>query len=125
MKLLKRNKTRFSYRAYKDSDERRDGYDRHTGTYDPVYAEPVEYSGCIGLPSGNSQYTFSGVTQEYTHVMLMDDMNADIREAGLIDWNGDTYQITAVRKSENVLSAALKTLATSGMEDYEEGTLYG
>jgi hypothetical protein len=44
----------------------------------------------------------------------MDDIHADINEAGLIKCNGLTYEIKAVRRSLNVLSVALKQLTEKG-----------
>ena len=38
----------------------------------------------------------------------MDKPDADIKEAGLIEWQGVLYEITAVRKSLNVLSVAMR-----------------
>lgn len=107
MKLLKRNLTEFEYRPFVEKEEVLDGT-RHTGRFRPVYGDPVTYSGNISIPSGFVTNDFFGIKGDYTHVLVTDDPDMDITEAGLIDWKGNTYEIKAVRPSLNVLSVALK-----------------
>lgn len=109
MKNLKRNETEFEYYAYTglDSDvDEETGL--HTGTPVPRYKQPVAYKGNISAPSGTTVQAFDGLEIRYTHVLLMDNPEADIHEEGYITWHGNTYDITAVRPSLNVLSVALK-----------------
>lgn len=107
MRTLKRNETSFTYTAYEGKTEiLKDG--KHTGKYEVSYGEPVEYSGNISVPSGNDQQTLFGIEVRYTHVLLMDNPDADIREDGLIQWKGCVYEVKAVRPSQNVLAVALK-----------------
>ena len=107
MKLLKRNLTQFTYEAYKEKHEiLKDG--KHTGKYEILYKNPVSYTGNISIPSQMASQQWFGIETNYTHVLLMDDPNADIKETGLIRWKGNTYIITAVRPSLNVLAVALK-----------------
>ena len=108
MRLLRRNTTEFSYRAYTGKMESLTSTGLRTGNYVPLYAEPVTYRGNISVPSGSATSQFFGLDTKYTHVLLMDTPNVDINEYGLIDWNGNTYEITAVRPSLNVLAIALK-----------------
>ena len=107
MKLLRRNTVAFEYLACIGKTETLSN-GRHSGNYDPTYATAVQYRGNISPPSGYAQAELFGVNTQYTHVLLMDNPKADIREDGLIDWNGDTYEIKAVRPSLNVLAIALK-----------------
>lgn len=109
MRLLRRNTTTFSYRAYTGQAETMNGT-LHTGEYAATYANPVTYRGNISSPTGSAASQLFGLNVQYSHVLLMDKPDADITEHGLIDWNGDTYEITAVRKSFNVLSVGLKKL---------------
>lgn len=110
MKLLKRNTTTFEYLPYLGKRERtEDG--KHTGEYPPTYGVPVPYTGMINASSGLAQAQMYGFTTDYTHVLLMDDPKADIKEQGRILWNGDTYEIRAVRPTINVLSVALRKLS--------------
>jgi len=107
MRLLRRNTTTFQYRAYLGEQEiLKDG--RHTGNYEVAYAEPVTYRGNISAPSGFATDNLFGVNTPYTHVLLLDNPDADIQEDGLIDWKGATYEIKAVRPSLNVLAVALR-----------------
>lgn len=107
MRLLIRNRTEFEYYGYTgvESDLDEDGL--HTGIPKPVYADPVKYKGNISAPSGAAVQAFDGLDIRYTHVLLMDDPNADISETGKILWKNRMYKITAVRPSLNVLSVAL------------------
>lgn len=110
MRLLRRNLTDFEYLEYtgQETDLNEDG--EHTGEFHPEYDTeyPVKYRGNISTPSGHTEQMFYGVTTPYTHVLVMDDPNADIRETGLIRWKGNLYTITAVRPSLNALSVALR-----------------
>lgn len=107
MRLLKRNETGFTYAPYLGKVEiLKDG--KHTGKYEVAYGEPVEYRGNISVPSGQDQQQLFGLELRYTHVLLMDNPDADIREDGLVRWKGNTYEIKAVRPSLNVLAVALK-----------------
>ena len=107
MRLLRRNTTVFDYRPYTGEEERITN-GRHTGINDPKYGDPVSYRGTISVPSGYVTDNLFGLNTQYTHVLVMDDPDADIQEYGLIEWKGRTYEIRAVRQSQNVLSAALK-----------------
>ena len=123
MRLLRRNTSVFSYRAFAGEQEvLKDG--RHTGNTKPLYAEPVQYRGNISAPSGFATDNLFGVNTKYTHVLLMDNPNADIKEDGLIDWNGSSYEIKAVRPSINVLAIALKKKTANYAEttDADSGT---
>lgn len=107
MKILKRNSTTFKYSEYLGKEEiLKDG--KHTGKFEVSYGRPKEYTGNISVPSGQSQQQMFGLDTVYTHVLLMDDPNTNIREDGVIEWKGDRYLVTAVRPSINVLNVALK-----------------
>lgn len=108
MRTLRRNTVRFQYKANTGEETEVTRGDMHTGEYDPVYADPVEYRGNISAPSGVAQANLFGINTPYTHVLVMDDPKADIREDGLVVWNGDEYEVRAVRPSLNVLNVALR-----------------
>ena len=120
MKLQKRNCTEFEYYAYtgKTSDLNDDGL--HTGIPQPIYKAPVTYKGNISAPSGSALQTFAGLDIRYTHTLVMDDPNVDIKEYGYIVWKGKTLDINAVRPSLNVFSAALQERTVNYGEPYEE-----
>ena len=108
MKLLFRNMTDFEYLPYTgletDIDEETG---LHTGEFRPDYGSAVTYRGNISVPSGAAMQAFDGLEVRYSHILVMDDPNADIRETGKIRWKNRLYQITAVRPSLNVLSVAM------------------
>ena len=108
MKLLRRNTTEFTYRAPDGVDTDLNEFEEHTGEYRREYAEPVEYRGNISIPSGQSVWEFYGLDTNYTHTLVMDKPDADIREGGIIQWMGETYDIIAVRRSINAVSVALR-----------------
>ena len=115
MRLQRRNTTAFEYRANLGEQETLvDGM--HTGDYGITYAAPVRYRGNISAPSGFATDNLFGVNTKYTHVLLLDNPNADIQEDGLIDWKGATYEIKAVRPSINVLAVALKKRTANNAE---------
>lgn len=108
MRLLKRNMTKFEYFPPEDEETDVDANGDHTGDFHPVHGDPITYTGNISVPSGQVQHQFYGEDIRYTHTLLMDDPNVDIKETGLIRWKGNTYDIQAVRPSLNVLSVALR-----------------
>lgn len=108
MKLLKRNMTKFEYIAPDgmETDLNDDG--EHTGFFRPVYADPVKMKGNISIPSGYVNQTFFGQNIRYTHTLIMDKPDAEIEETGKLLWKGETYDILAIMRSLNSLTAALR-----------------
>lgn len=108
MKLLRRNTTEFAYLPWTGEETDLDEHGRHTGNYVPEYGDPITLRGNMSTPSGQTNQTFFGQNIQYTHTLVMADRDAQISEEGLILWRGHTYEIKAVRRSLNGLSAALK-----------------
>lgn len=107
MKLLKRNTTTFTYTPYEGKTEvLKDG--KHTGKFTASYGSEITYTGSISVPTGQDTQQWFGIDTKYTHILLMDNPDIDIREDGLIQWKGNVYEIKAVRPSLNVLAVALK-----------------
>lgn len=119
MRLQRINLTEFTYRAYAGKAERLTETGRHTGTYDVEYADGVPYEGQITIPYGNASARMFGLDANYTHILTMEDPEADIQEQGLIDWKGDVYEVTAVRPSINYLSVALKKRTRNALNSTE------
>ena len=118
MRLLKRNLTTFEYIGSTGQETDIDPETGlHTGEPRMEYAEPVEYEGNISTPSLLVNQTFYGMDIRYTHVVVMDDPEADINEYGLIRWNDDLYDIRAVRRSLNVLSLAIRKQTKNNAEE--------
>lgn len=121
MRLLIRNRTEFEYYAYTGVDSDVDEETgMHTGIWHPVYDEPVTYKGNISAPSGSATQAFDGLDIRYTHVLLMDNPNADISETGKIQWKNRMYKITAIRPSINVLSVALLAETVNNGDQHHE-----
>ena len=109
MKLLRRNLTSFEYRACIEQEEVLDD-GRHTGRYATTYDDPVVMKGNLTVPSGYVSDRWFGIETNYTHILLVDDPKADIRENGLVCVGNDKYEIRAVRPSLNMMSIALRKL---------------
>ena len=121
MRLMKRNTKKFVYKAHTGEEEVLcDGM--HTGIYTPTYTEGVEYTGNISAPSGFVTPDLFGIETNYTHVLLTDKPKADIKEDGLIECEGVTYEIRAVRASLNVMSVALKEVTVNHAQPVTEET---
>ena len=120
MKNLKRNMTEFEYLPPdgETTDLNEDG--EHTGEFYQKHSDPVPMKGNISMPSGNVSQDFFGTDTRYTHVLLLDDPDADISELGMIRWKGNLYEIRAVRPSLNALSVALRKKTADNAEP-EEG----
>lgn len=106
MKLLRRNTVPFVYRPY--AGEAYDVTAADPGDYRPSYGDPVSYRGNISPPDGLVTDNLFGLGVNYSHVLVMDDPNADIDEYGIVEWNDESYDVIAVRRSLNVLSVALR-----------------
>lgn len=124
MRLLRRNTTEFEYLPFTGvkPDVNEDG--EHTGDFHPEYGETVTYRGNISSPSGHTIQQFYGEEIRYTHTLVMDQPDVPIEEQGVIRWNGDLYDIVAVRPSLNALSLALRkqTKSTADPEPEPEPT---
>ena len=120
MKMLKRNLTEFEYLAYLGETDVDPETGMHTGEPTAQYGEPEWYEGNISVPSLMTNPTYFGTDIRYTHVLLMDDPEAEIKEYGLIRWEGDMYEIRAVRPSYNVLSIALRKQTKNHAETEED-----
>lgn len=118
--LLRRNETDFEYLPPDgvESDLNEDG--EHTGDFTPKHAKPVPMRGSISEPSGTVSQNFFGTDTRYTHVLLMDDPDADISVLGEIRWKGKLYAIKAVRPTLNSLSAALQQKTANNAESESE-----
>lgn len=121
MRCLRRNMTSFEYLPYSGTETDLNEKGEHTGEFHPEYGTAVSYKGNISIPSGQTVQQFYGKEIRYTHTLVMDNPNAEIDEMGVIRWNGGLYDIKAVRRSINSLSAALRE-QTENYEDPPEPT---
>lgn len=112
---LERNMQDFTYKPYLGKTEKlKDG--KHTGKNTLSYGDPVDYSGNFSTPNGNVHQQLFGIETKYTHVLLMYEPDADIKKDGLVQWNGKTYEVRAVRPSLNVLTIALRQQTAGDVE---------
>ena len=118
MRMLRRNLTEFEYLPYSGVDSGLNSEGEHTGEYQRQYDDPILYKGNISTPSGYTNQTFYGTETRYTHVLIMDDPEVDIRESGLIRWKGNLYEIRSVRPSLNVMNIALRKITPDEGEPY-------
>lgn len=116
MKCLKRNMTEFEYLPSDgvDTDLNKDG--EHTGEYHKQDGAAVPYKGNISIPVGKESQTFYGEDIRYTHTLVMDNPNAEIDEYGMIRWKDNLYEVQAVRRSMNSLSAALRRVTANNVQ---------
>lgn len=109
MRLLKRNLIEFEYIGMTgEATDIDPETGLHTGDFHPEQAEPVVYEGNFSPANLLASQTFYGVDLRYTHVLLVDDPEAEIDESGIIRIDGELYDIRAKRKSLNVLNLALR-----------------
>ena len=106
--------------AYRGLSQPKDEDGNYTGDPVVLYKDPVTYWGNISTPNGQVIQAFDGLGIQYSHVLLMDDPDADIDEAGIVLWKGKTYQVKAVRPSLNVLSVALMQCTEDHGDQYIE-----
>ena len=116
--MSERNMTDFWYIPYEYTmtDLNDDG--EHTGEFHRAYGYPVSMKGNISVPSGRANQTFYGQDIRYTHTLVMDNPNVDIKESGLIFWKGIEYEILAVRPSINSVTIALRRQTSDNYEPY-------
>lgn len=121
MRNLKRNETKFEYLPPDGETTDLNEAGEHTGEFYQKHGDPVKMKGNISMPGGTISQNFFGTDTRYTHVLVMDDPEAEISELGMIRWKDNLYEITAVRPSLNALSVALrkKTANNATPEDDE------
>ena len=109
LRLLERNLKDLEYIPYEGESDIDPTTGRHTGEPVPHYGEPIPFRGNISTPSQYVNPTFYGQDIRYTHTLLLnlpDEFTVD--EYGLVRYEGDTYEIRAVRESLNYLAVALR-----------------
>ena len=107
MKLLMRDTEEFQYKPFMAAMENQTD-ERHTGNYEPGYGYPVTYRGNISPAGGSVDERMFGQNLRYSHVLLMDEPDADIQESGIIEWNHGVYEILAISRSRNFLHVAIR-----------------
>ena len=118
MRLLRRNTTKVDYYEYEglQTDLNEDGL--HTGEFEPAYFPTKTLRGTISVPSGRAIQMFDGLNVQYSYVMVIDDSNPGLDEAGKIVWNNKVFDIVAIRSSLNFTTIALKENTTDHFDQY-------
>jgi len=107
--LLKRNLKEMEYIPYEGESDIHPDTGLHTGEPIPSYGEPIPFLGNISAPSQYVNPTFYGEDIRYTHTLAMEPNDeVPVNEYGLIRYNGEMYEIRAVRPSLNYLNIALR-----------------
>lgn len=121
MILLKRNLKEMEYIPYEGESDIDPTTGRHTGEPVPSYGEPIPFHGNISAPSQYVNSTFYGEDIRYTHTLAMEPTEeVPVDEYGLIRYNGDTYEIRAVRPSLNYVTLALRKQTKNNAESDEQ-----
>ena len=109
MILLKRNLKEMEYIPYEGESDLDETTGLHTGEPVLTYGTPIPFLGNISTPSQYVNPTFYGEDIRYTHTLVMEPTDEfTVNEYGLIQYNGETYEIRAIRPSLNYLSLALR-----------------
>lgn len=121
MKVLRRNMTKFEYIGYTGEETDIDPETGlHTGEARAEEKEPVAYRGSISAEKYLANQKYYGEEARYTHTIIMDNPDADIREDGVIRWRGEEYEIRAVHRSINVLSVQIRKKTKNHAREAEE-----
>lgn len=118
MRLQKRNCVTLEYLPYEGLETDLDENGLHTGVFRPEYGMPVKYVGNISAPSGSAIQAFDGLEVRYSHVLILDNVKADIREEGKVRYRNRLYTVTAVRPSLNVMLVALLADTVNNGDQY-------
>ena len=72
MRCMVRNKQKFYYASYIESNEITDEYGNKTGEYEISYGNPIEVSGNISGAQGEIQIRQFGESESYDKVIVLD-----------------------------------------------------
>lgn len=122
MRMLKRQETEFEYMPYYGKTEILDD-GRHTGRYGLRLGGRETYRGNLAMPTGYVQATWFGIDKDYSHILIIADPKADIKEEGIIECEGNTYVIQAVRPSINFLSIAMRRVTKEEAQALKEAVV--
>lgn len=122
MRLLRKNRQHIEYYPNLGVEEViEDG--RHTGRFVVKYGDPVVYHGNVAasMMYDRADMRWYGVETTYLHTIVLDDVNADIKETGKIVWNGNDYEVKEVAPSLNVLRIQIRKMVSNNAEAVTSG----
>ena len=127
MQGMVRNKRKFYYASYIDTNERIDEYGNFTGEYDVIYGNPIEVKGNISSANGETQVRQFGESESYDKVIVLDNPKTPINEYSILwvdtlphlneDGTTDTphdYIVKRVAGSLNSVSIAISKVKVNG-----------
>lgn len=127
MRCMVRNKIKFYYASYIDTNELTDGYGNKTGEYKVVYGNPTLTNGNISGAQGEIQNRQFGESESYDKVIVLDKVDTPIDEYSilwvdtlpLLNDDGTTntphdYIVKKVAKSINSVSLAIRKVDVRG-----------
>ena len=127
MRCMVRNKMKFYYASYIDTDELIDEYGNKTGEYKVIYGNPTETDGNVSGAQGEMQNRQFGESESYDKVIVLDKVDTPINEYSilwvdtlpLLNDDGTTntphdYIVKKVAKSINSVSIAIRKVDVRG-----------
>ena len=120
MQGMVRNKRKFYYALYIDTNDLKDEYGNLTGEYEVVYGNPIGIKGNVSGEMGEMQSRQFGGSESYDKVIVLDNPNTPINEYSIL-WvdtlphlneDGTTntphdYIVKKVARSSNSVSIAI------------------
>lgn len=112
MRALSRNKQAFYYALYKGKTAIVDANGFDTGDYTVTYDTPVEMRANISPARGTADLEQFGITSNYTHTIVTDDMACPIDQNSVL-WIGipttahHNYVVAQVARSLNSITIAI------------------
>ena len=108
MRTLKRNKVQVSYALYSGKTEVQNTDGTYTGEWTKTYASPVTLMANIAPATGNASIEPFGVDTDYTHIMVVEGVDAPLTEETIVLYNGQSYRVVRIAKSLNHIRYALR-----------------
>ena len=103
MHTLARNKRSFFYATYQGKTKKYDTDGNYTGVSEITYSDPIEADMNISPSLGRADLESFGITAQYTHTIVTDDMACPMDEHSII-WYGipvtAPHNFVVVRKAE-------------------------
>ena len=127
MRCMVRNKQKFYYASYIETNEIIDEYGNKTGEYEVLYGNPIETEGNISGAQGEVQIKQFGESVKYDKVIVLDNIDTPIDEYSilwvdtipLLNDDGTTktphdYIVKKVAPTLNSVSIAISKVTVSG-----------
>ena len=84
MRCMVRNKRKFYYASYIDTNELIDEYGNKTGEYEISYSNPIVIQGNVSGAQGEIQIRQFGESERYDKVIVLDNVDTKINEYSIL-----------------------------------------